>query len=436
MPGICYFIQPAEFIGTNKYKIGMSRNKNMNRIKNGYKKGTLWINVAEVADPVGIEKLIKKSFKKKFTLVSGYEYFSGNETEMLYEFIRIICFDKSKNNNADNIIKIQKWWIENVKKENKKQNDNLYYVSCIGCDKLFSHNSVLFKHLKYNCKEIYTRKYKINFWKKEYMKKLWIKKCKKRYFLNWQKQWIKHIEEKDKRDRRHSNKNKLSCIACGWLFLHESVLIKHIKYNCNERFIKRDKKDFLTKRYIEKLRIKKCKKRYFLNWQKWWINYIEKRNEIINCVIPNNIQINNFGSETLNNIDTKHLLKSINNTNRIPLDYIQLKYIDTPENRNIFLFDEGDDQIYVLIGRKWKKMDKIKALNYILVGSIDNINDLNKKIITDEKIQEKINKKLDVIEEENKKNIYQIMRLQKILLDDNNYSLLKKNFYSTNGKVS
>ena len=120
----------------------------------------------------------------------------------------------------------------------------------------------------------------------------------------------------------------------------------------------------------------------------------------------------------------------------MPLDYIQFKYIDTPENRNIFLFDKGDQQMYVLIRGKWIKKNKMKALNSMLVDSITAIDDLNKKIVTDEKIQEKINKRLDVIEEENQKSTFQVWSVQDILLDKKNYLLLQKNFESTNGKVS
>jgi hypothetical protein len=34
--GIIYLIQPAELIGTNRYKIGMSNKLNLDRCKTGY----------------------------------------------------------------------------------------------------------------------------------------------------------------------------------------------------------------------------------------------------------------------------------------------------------------------------------------------------------------------------------------------------------------
>lgn len=36
--GIIYFIQPAEIVGTNRYKIGCSKNPDLNRCNKGYKK--------------------------------------------------------------------------------------------------------------------------------------------------------------------------------------------------------------------------------------------------------------------------------------------------------------------------------------------------------------------------------------------------------------
>jgi len=38
--GIIYLIQPVEFIGTKIYKIGCSKNPDLQRCKNGYKKGS------------------------------------------------------------------------------------------------------------------------------------------------------------------------------------------------------------------------------------------------------------------------------------------------------------------------------------------------------------------------------------------------------------
>jgi hypothetical protein len=96
--GIVYLIQPAELIGTNIYKIGCSKSTTLNRVKNGYKNGTRYISIYECKNPLKIEKQIKQVFNEKFNLISGYEYFSGDENKMLYEYFNIISFSKSNEN--------------------------------------------------------------------------------------------------------------------------------------------------------------------------------------------------------------------------------------------------------------------------------------------------------------------------------------------------
>jgi len=49
--GIIYLIQPTELIGTNVYKLGCSSKSTIERIKQGYKKGTICIYILECHDP-------------------------------------------------------------------------------------------------------------------------------------------------------------------------------------------------------------------------------------------------------------------------------------------------------------------------------------------------------------------------------------------------
>ena len=82
LSGVIYFIQPAEFINTNVYKIGMSIKQHFNRVYTGYRKGTKWFSINEIDNPRDVEKHIKKSFNDKFTLFKGNEYFSGDIQDM------------------------------------------------------------------------------------------------------------------------------------------------------------------------------------------------------------------------------------------------------------------------------------------------------------------------------------------------------------------
>ncbi len=69
--GIIYLVQPAELVGTSRYKIGCSGNTTLNRIKNGYKSGTRYISIFECEEPFKLENEIKKIFNKKFKLIAG-----------------------------------------------------------------------------------------------------------------------------------------------------------------------------------------------------------------------------------------------------------------------------------------------------------------------------------------------------------------------------
>jgi len=87
--GIIYFIQPAELIGTDRFKIGCSGNPDLDRCKKGYKKGSRYISIMECNDPFELENKIKKTFLIKFKLFCGNEYFCGDEKLMLKEFLEI-----------------------------------------------------------------------------------------------------------------------------------------------------------------------------------------------------------------------------------------------------------------------------------------------------------------------------------------------------------
>ena len=60
--GLLYFIQPLEFLNTNVYKIGMSRDSELVRCRTGYKRGTRYIAIMECLDAVNVEKILIKTF--------------------------------------------------------------------------------------------------------------------------------------------------------------------------------------------------------------------------------------------------------------------------------------------------------------------------------------------------------------------------------------
>jgi hypothetical protein len=102
--GIIYFIQPEEFIGTNCYKIGCSRNTSLERFKSGYGKKSRYIIIMECVNPFKLEHEIKEFFNKNFELFRGREYFKGDENYMIDMFLKIKKEHNIKYDNT-NIIK-------------------------------------------------------------------------------------------------------------------------------------------------------------------------------------------------------------------------------------------------------------------------------------------------------------------------------------------
>jgi hypothetical protein len=95
--GIIYLIQPSELVGTNRYKIGMSKNPNLDRCKS-YKKGSRYLCIMECTEPSVLELNIKQEFKKVFLLIAGTEYFEGNEKLLLTKFMEFAYKHVSKDN--------------------------------------------------------------------------------------------------------------------------------------------------------------------------------------------------------------------------------------------------------------------------------------------------------------------------------------------------
>jgi hypothetical protein len=205
--GIIYFIQPAEIVGTNRYKIGCSKNPDLNRCNKGYKKSTRFICIMECNNPFELERKIKDTFKNKFKLFCGNEYFCGDEKNMLKEFIEII-FLHEKLTNLDNSD------ILNIKAEqhNCKILNNLddYNIKTDqnNCNILVSNNN----------KIIVNKEFKCNICNKEY----------KSYQTLWNHNKIKHILKN----------NKFSCELCNKKFTRKDNLKYHINNTCNINFMK------------------------------------------------------------------------------------------------------------------------------------------------------------------------------------------------------
>jgi hypothetical protein len=127
--GMIYLIQPAELVGTDRYKIGCSKEPSLKRCNKGYKKNSRYLIIEECSNPMLLEDKIKKKFNEKFNLIAGNEYFQGNEDEMKKEFRKIIddfnnnehFGDANDDENTDDDIEENS---EDEYYDNKKKNDH------------------------------------------------------------------------------------------------------------------------------------------------------------------------------------------------------------------------------------------------------------------------------------------------------------------------
>lgn len=87
--GLIYLIQPGDLIGTQRYKIGMSHTPALTRTKKYGIKESRFLCDMTCKEPLVLERKIIKIFKQKFKLLSGREFFEGDENQILNTFVSI-----------------------------------------------------------------------------------------------------------------------------------------------------------------------------------------------------------------------------------------------------------------------------------------------------------------------------------------------------------
>jgi hypothetical protein len=152
---IVYLIQPAELIGTDRYKIGRSAKNDLSRFK-AYKSGTRFIMILECDDDVKLEKYLIDEFKKLYRKVAGNEYFGGNEQNMKDTFSNLIkIFNSiefnSQDANGNDVDMTQDfndiYYDDDVDMTQDFDNEE-YKFKCIKCGKDFANKKYLNQHYK------------------------------------------------------------------------------------------------------------------------------------------------------------------------------------------------------------------------------------------------------------------------------------------------
>ena len=103
--GLLYLIQPAELVGTQRYKIGYSKNNDINKFRKDYKKGSRFLDIYEYDRSSLLVREIRNNFNNKFKLVAGRTYYEGNENDIKKNFNAIINnYSYANNINSRNLI--------------------------------------------------------------------------------------------------------------------------------------------------------------------------------------------------------------------------------------------------------------------------------------------------------------------------------------------
>lgn len=218
--GIVYLIQPAELIGTKRYKVGMSNSDNLDRCKNGYLKGSRYLCIMECVNPLDVERKIIQQFIQRFKVIAGREYFEGEESELLRLFFEIVMASKCgiiENDVEEDIIDIEVEDDGIVEIENDVNDDYDDYVNFING--------------RYVC-TICNNDFKTEYlWNNHRNKKI---PCIEEYevYLNEEIRILKKlINEKDK----CIYTNKKVCIYCKSEFSVKSTLKTHLLTACKKR---------------------------------------------------------------------------------------------------------------------------------------------------------------------------------------------------------
>lgn len=334
--GIVYLIQPSQLIGTERYKIGCSRDLNMVRCL-AYNKGTRYIYTAECNEPFVVERKIKEVFNKKFKLISGNEYYEGNENAMKKEFLLIVMsfIDNIKEDkvitNYEEPYKIRTYeeWrmytsIGKIIITNKKTHEGyICFKDLYWCKFEDGMNETLHDFIKQNKKELYK------------MISPDISKVKDKLI-----------------DCREMINNK-------YFYLNERETIKNEEYIFQDVIYEEDEiqKDIIEKCYVKNACFYNLKHNEFFvkdyNMTKYYIlntkDFTKKELPENEIIIQNNrgmrsIQLDNL--ETINIDIVDKIIDSLMNTN-MKMKYKKLVYSVLVEaSTEIIIFNDSNEKLF------------------------------------------------------------------------------------------
>lgn len=108
MTGLVYLLQPGYCEGTNRYKIGMSRDHSLKRVICGYPRNTsIYCINSSLVNPDDVERALIHQFDESFVKSAcGHEYYEGDINHMIDIFQDIVkntgIIRTSRHNEEEN----------------------------------------------------------------------------------------------------------------------------------------------------------------------------------------------------------------------------------------------------------------------------------------------------------------------------------------------
>lgn len=209
---------------------------------------------------------------------------------------------------------------------------------CSRCNKIYTHKGHYRRHLnrKYDCKVNSTTEDSNE-----------IENIKK----NSQTE-----KKKESTNTHYKIKKEFICYLCERTFSRKDNLRRHLNKYCKIKK-ERDEKD----KIYQQLLIERQEMEYKMNkLEKSNVNFYQQFNTI------NQININSFGNEKLENLSKKEIIEILNKCYKALPELVKKIHIDLPENRNVYIPNKKEPYAMIYDNDRWFLKDTSEVINELI----------------------------------------------------------------------
>jgi len=213
---------------------------------------------------------------------------------------------------------------------------------CPRCEKIFTHKGHYNRHMnrKFDCTN-----------------KLQTKDGKNKKIIKKEIVTVKKKENKDTHNKIQSKiKKEFICHLCERTFSRKDNLRRHLNKYCKIKK-ERDEKD----KIYQQLLIERNDMEYKMNkLEKGNVNFYQQFNTI------NQININSFGNEKLENLSKKEIIEILNKCYKALPELVKKIHIDLPENRNVYIPNKKEPYAMIYDNDRWFLKDTTEVINELI----------------------------------------------------------------------